>query len=57
MSLPVGQGTSSVLQIGFRRRLGAFPGHVVYPFENAFDWRSGPRRGILAAPKPIPTEP
>jgi hypothetical protein len=26
---------------------------MVYAFENVFDWRSGPRRGLMAAPIPI----
>ena len=25
---------------------------IVYHFENVFDWRSGPRRGFMAAPIP-----
>jgi len=34
------------------------PSHdIVYDFENVFDWRSGPRRGLIPAPIPIQSPP
>ena len=34
------------------------PSHdIVYDFENVFDWRSGPRRGLITAPIPIQPSP
>ena len=35
----------------------ALPPQFVYHFENVFDWRSGPRRGFIAAPIPIQPSP
>ena len=30
---------------------------IVYDLENVFDWRSGPRRGLITAPIPIQPSP
>jgi hypothetical protein len=30
---------------------------IVYDFKNVFDWRSGPRRGLITAPIPIQSPP
>jgi len=36
---------------------GTRRGDIVYDFENVFDWRSGPRRGLIPAPIPIRPSP